>query len=867
MANVNEQAYGSKDLWYSIPYGSTQFPASTTIDERNTLANFTDTIPSSIDWHLWLGRVIYEVEVDNNQTLKDLFYNTVFDRSICFVGQSGKSSYTSIRFFDNQGTDSSNPNARELPTQTYDVVNLAFNYGLGSMKDYGNVTRSWEVIGADIDKDPSVNPLKFDAIRWNPLGWAGIKGTNYYYTDYGNRYQTTFVTNLGTKRNVLVPYVKAGPTDTSDTNAIKTYDLATYLSTYKDTKPYVYSIGFETCVMYGESIEASPSNRRTSDFDYGLMLMEYISSLNDFYYIGPNNAWQTAHYNNDLFVPQTLKSPHMPLGGYINNGSYNAEAPSTLGYESTLNSVGVHAVIDCNDIKWDTWINVGSSTAEGTCNKILVADARKYTEEEFREAVRHSLACFGMFFADSETVAQQGKLDDPEMHLGTLKNGIGYGDYTSGADNRKQPQWNWDSMSENDYDPSIEPDIPDDSTEDTKNKTVLPSRGMLMPFTGSYVFDYLPLTGVINACTNHYIDMQDAIEDWNLNKKEYEDSLDFESYLWRQWGRQANPVDCLQNITYYPFNIRPYMTGLTTTSVIQVGSFVKDYAGTGIIGSKVSASTTAGSIWCGAGENSGMRFPITDANDFRSYAPYVSATLYLPFCGSIELDPQVFVGHTIKVNYLVDWRTGVCLALVYRDNLVVEAVSGQMGNKVNLQMLDGTTWASQLANASVQESNAHFNRATNFFATVGGLVKIAAGTALIVGSQGMGAAGGGALITSGIGSVANGFIRGNQIEVAENKAAYDIGTTPIPTRQISTASPAVNASNEMRVRLVVFKSDEEFSSNYAHTVGHACLKYGTLNNLKCTGYTVCQTIDTAGINATEAEKEKIRSLLMGGVYV
>ena len=867
MANVNEQAYGSKDLWYSIPYGSTQFPASTTIDERNTLANFTDTIPSSIDWHLWLGRVIYEVEVNNNQTLKNLFYNTIFDRSICFVGQSGKSSYTSIRFFDNQGTDSNNPNARELPTQTYDVVNLAFNYGLGSMRDYGNGTRSWDVIGADIDKDPSGNPLKFDAIRWNPLGWAGIKGDNDYHTAYGNRYQTTFVTNLGVKRNVLVPYVKAGTTDTSDTNAIGTYDLATYLSTYKDSKPYVYSIGFETKVMYGDSIEASLSNQRTEDNAYGLMLMEYISSLNDFYYIGPNNEWKTAHYNDDLFVPQTLKSPHMPLGGYINNGSYANDTPSTLGYESTLNSVGVHAVIDCNDIKWDTWVNVGSSTAEGTCNKILVADARKYTEDEFREAVRHSLACFGMFFTDSVTVAQQGKLDAPEMHLGTLKNGIGYGDYTSGRDNRKQPQWYWDSMSENDYDPSIEPDIPDDSTEDTKNKTVLPSRGMLMPFTGSYVFDYLPLTGVINACTNHYIDMQDAIEDWNLNKKEYEDSLDFESYLWRQWGRQANPVDCLQNITYYPFNIRPYMTGLTTTSVIQVGSFVKDYAGTGITASKVGASTTAGSIWCGAGENSGMKFPITNANDFRSYAPYVSATLYLPFCGSIELDPQVFVGHTIKVNYLVDWRTGVCLALVYRDGLVVEAVSGQMGNKVNLQMLDGTTWASQLANASVQESNAHFNRATNFFATVSGLVKIAAGTALIVGSQGMGAAGGGALIAGGIGSVANGFIRGNQIEVAENKAAYDIGTTPIPTRQISTASPSVNASNEMRVRLVVFKSEEESSSNYAHTVGHACLKYGTLNNLKCTGYTVCQTIDTSGINATEAEKEKIRSLLMGGVYV
>ena len=460
--NVNEQAYGSKDLWYSIPNGSTQFPSSTTIEERNTLANFTDTIPSSIDWHLQLGRVIYEVEVNNNQTLKNLFYNTVFDRSICFVGQSGKSSYKSIRFFDNQGTDSNNPNANELPTQTYDVVNLAFSNGLGAMRDYGNGVRSWGVIGADIDKDPSGNALKFDAIRWNPLGWAGIKGTNDYYTSYGNRNQTTFITNMGVKRNVLIPYVKAGTTDTSDTNAIQTYDLATYLSTYKDTKPYVYSIGFEIAVMYGESIEASSSNQRTLDSSYNLMLMEYINSLNDFYYIGPNNEWQTAHYNNDLFVPQTLKSPHMPLGGYINNGSYNAEAPSTLRYQSTLNSVNVHAVIDCNDIKWDTWINLGSSTAEGTCNKVLVADARKYTEEEFREAVRHSLACFGMFFADSETVAQEGKLDDPEMHLGTIVNGIGYGDYTSGADNRKQPQWNWNSMSENDYDPSVPPEPGDD---------------------------------------------------------------------------------------------------------------------------------------------------------------------------------------------------------------------------------------------------------------------------------------------------------------------------------------------------------------------------------------------------------------------
>ena len=616
--NVNESVYGSKDLWYSIPYGSTQFPASTAIEERNTLANFTDTIPSSIDWHLQLGRVIYEVEVNSNQTLKDLFYNTVFDRSICFVGQSGKSSYTSIRFFDNQGTDSNNPNVKELPTQKYDVVNLAFSNGLGAMRDYGNGVRSWEVIGADIDKDPSGNALKFDAIRWNPLGWPGIKGTNDYYTSYGNRNQTTFITNLGVKRNVLIPYVKAGTTDTSDTNAIKTYDLATYLSTYKDTKPYVYSIGFEIAVMYGESIEASSSNQRTLDSSYNLMLMEYINSLNDFYYIGPNNEWQTAHYNNDLFVPQTLKSPDMPLGGYINNGSHNAETPATLGYESTLNSVSVHAVIDCNDIKWDTWVNVGSSTAEGTCNKVLVADARKYTEEEFREAVRHSLACFGMFFADSETVAQEGKLDDPEMHLGTIVNGVGYGDYTSGKDNRKQPQWNWKSMDENDYDPVNPPSPP--GPEPDPNPVIPDTPGFSLAVGNGSVCYTITKSEWAQIWDNIY-------SGGNKNWKKLIEGLAL-------YG--SNPLNAILNYRWYPF----YLNG-TDTRPLRLGSTIVKPATNVyhcITSSEQAFTSATGSFIWGR--------PNNFVNTRKT-----KARLFLPFYGFYDLPTSLLVNKELEVRF------------------------------------------------------------------------------------------------------------------------------------------------------------------------------------------------------------------------
>lgn len=820
MATVNEQTYGSKDLWYSIPYGSTQFPPSTTIDERNTLANFTDTMPSSIDWHLWLGRVIYEVEVNNNQALKDLFYNTVFDKSICFVGQSGKSSYTSIRFFDNQGTNSNNPDARELPTQTYDVVNLAFSYGLGSMRDYGNGVRRWEVIGADIDKDPSGNALKFDAIRWCPLGWLGIKGTNYYYTDYGNRYKTTFVTNMGTKRNVLVAYVKAGSTDTSDKNTIGTYDLSTYLSTYKDSKPYVYSICFATKVMYGDNIEASSSNRRTGDNGYGLMLMEYISSLNDFYYIGPNNAWQTAHYNNDLFVPQTLKSPYMPLGGYINNGSYDDDTPSALGYESTLNSIGVHAVIDCNDIKWDTWVNIGSSTAEGTCNKILVADARKYSTDVFREAVRSSLACFGMFFTDDSEVAISGKLDDPAMHLGTLKNGIGYGDYTSGADNRDQPQWTWTSMSDNEYDPANP--IPADPNAYNGSMGT------------SLVLSFPTATTRYNIRTLDFARLTDKL--WDAMALATPDNVinySLDTFL------TSNPIDSIVNIKWFPIS-----------ESMSIGDAVNVKLGKYDTG--ISAYTAQTNILKDCGNV--VIYPVSGRGVANWIDKLTKITLYLPFCGSLNLDPETYMGRSVNVEYAIDLITGSCSAYVsyIADNgqrVITDIASGTCGIDCPVTGIQHATLDSQLYNATEQLKAMRVNNAINGLSSVLGLSDVT---------------------NKGIGGISDALKTGGTIYNAlhsESVAEYNLHHTQTPIKMIGTSSAMTGAMCDLRPtiifeRPVIPPIDD---NAYAHVCGYACCEPTTIGNLS--GYAEFASADLSGFEATADEKNMILNALMGGVYL
>lgn len=852
--NVNEQAYGSKDLWYSIPSGSTQFPSSTTIEERNTLANFTDTIPSSIDWHLQLGRVIYEVEVNGNQTFKDLFYNTVFDRSICFVGQSGKSSYKSIRFFDNQGTDSNNPDARELPTQTYDVVNLAFSNGLGAMRDYGNGVRSWEVIGADIDRDPSGNALKFDAIRWNPLGWTGIKGTNDYYTSYGNRNQTTFITNMGVKRNVLVPYVKAGPTDTSDTNAIQTYDLATYLSTYKDTKPYVYSIGFEIAVMYGESIEASSSNQRTLDSSYNLMLMEYIGSLNDFYYIGPGSEWQTAHYNNDLFVPQTLKSPYMPLGGYINNGSHNGEAPSTLGYESTLNSVEVHAVIDCNDIKWDTWVNVGSSTAEGTCNKVLVADARNYTEEEFREAVRHSLACFGMFFADSEAAAQESKLDDPEMHLGTIVDGVGYGDYTSGKDNRKQPQWNWDSMSENDYDPTNPPSPPGPD----------PDPNPVIPDTPGFSL------AVGNGSVCYTITKAEWAQIWDNiyagGKKNFKALIEGLAL----YG--SNPLNAILNYRWYPF----YLNGGDTRPLRLGNTIVKPATNVyHCINSSEQAFTSAtGSFIWGRPKN----FVNTRKTKAR---------LFLPFYGFYDLPTSLLVNKELEVRFQYNLPDDNGVWFIMFGGSVYDYVECQPFIEIPITGDNSLQIAAAKAQRNLQIA------ATIGTAVVGAVIGGAAGLAKGMVASGFSSAadtaefglsqtaralwenGTWGEVLRGLGGAAVGAaapLAGAGIKTANNimQSALKIGTlsTNVPIHSQASDTTFLHLSKYPYIQIYTNTLIDGFNeSEYKWKVGIACDKWGKLASMP--EQTLLATTGTANMGTDGMlidEVKELNDILQSGFY-
>ena len=72
------------------------------------------------------------------------------------------------------------------------------------------------------------------------------------------------------------------------------------------------------------------------------------------------------------------------------------------------------------------------------------------------------------------------------------------------------------------------------------------------------------------------------------------------------------------------------------------------------------------------------------------YSPFSRLTIYLPFIGFQELDDKVVVGHTLKVQYVVDVLSGRCLAQLYVDSTDLQSCFAEYGGTIAADEIFGT---------------------------------------------------------------------------------------------------------------------------------------------------------------------------------
>lgn len=230
-------------------------------------------------------------------------------------------------------------------------------------------------------------------------------------------------------------------------------------------------------------------------------------------------------------------------------------------------------------------------------------------------------------------------------------------------------------------------------------------------------------------------------------------------------------------------------------------------------------------------------------NDFRDYAPYTRAEIFLPYCGWCAL-PSHVVGRSVSVSYFTDVIAGTVKAVVFCEANPVAEAAGVMAYDI--------PFAAQNVGAKIQAAN------TGMLAYGKAALQLSAGIGQAVatkGKQGLSS------IVNGAFGVAAGY---NQLSMAANenyteisgKAGDGCALAGIDTIIIKIVRPKYGPN----------KTAPYVPDGFAHTVGFLSMKEAKVS--AASGLILCDNVDTSGIGkATDAERAEIKRVLETGLYI
>lgn len=473
-------------------------------------------------------------------------------------------------------------------------------------------------------------------------------------------------------------------------------------------------------------------------------------------------------------------------------------------------------------------------------------EVRHEATPEFMENLIKQAACFGVYFRvydhNNDPIYQwdvaTGELDAPAVFLGLLdEQGIGHGDYTSGAANRNNPIWNWSSYSESPYDYTK----PIDPTP-YNDRTVFGDNTLSNTFIQYYA---MSKTGLESLCTyiyNYINSVDTTVEDINkaISKTFYTN----------------NPLDTIVSLKMFPFSITDLVGG--TPQNIKLG-----HLSTGGAGTKLNGNYTVvdlGSYDC---------YP-KFGNCFLDYSPFTYYELIIPFCGSTRLDPAQFMGKTLRLKMAIDLYTGACTCYILANNLCIDSLSGNCSIDMAITGIQSADFQNSMQNAITNVKNARINQKA--WEQRGELAVGVVGKSIF----GKSTARLGNVLAD-LGGAFNPLTLGQTLTNSQtkeveniinlNQAEYNLQHMTTPFSAVGSQSAANSRMEELQARLIIYRP--EIAPNfdpqiYADTYGYATLENDKLD--KYSGLTVAK-INLAGVRCSDEERQMIENLFANGVYL
>lgn len=447
----------------------------------------------------------------------------------------------------------------------------------------------------------------------------------------------------------------------------------------------------------------------------------------------------------------------------------------------------------------------------------------EYYDTMFEDIIK-SIACFGLYFTGTQTVAENGDLTNSNMYIGLLDaDGVGRGRYLQGAATVQAPQAaaSYTDMHNSGYDPSKV-----DPTKYQNDTTFYAGYG-----TSSFTKFYALTEAQVNTLSQELYRIANDVPA-GTSITEY----NMKVFL------TNNPIDCVISLKKFPVLDIPLATSDAT---IYLGS-----KATSITGKILATPTWV--YYFNFRNSSGTSCRAIFGDNFLDYEPYTKCKIVIPFCGTVDVPVSyIYQYDDLQVALVVDFITGACTAYILVNGITIDSITGSCAIDLPVSGIQSATLDSQIHSVAMAREKQQTALGTGLIA---GAVSI--GVGLATGSLPV-AIGGGAAI---IGSFMHATDTGKQIN-------YDLTHMDTPIKQVSAASGQIAHTYDMRCKMVITRptiADEYSAEEYANTIGFACLENGSVQDFH--GFTVAN-IDLSGIDATAEEKELIRAAFASGVYL
>lgn len=283
-----------------------------------------------------------------------------------------------------------------------------------------------------------------------------------------------------------------------------------------------------------------------------------------------------------------------------------------------------------------------------------------------------------------------------------------------------------------------------------------------------------------------------------------------------------DPLQSVISLSVFPWDITNInWIGCNTTANAQITISGWD---SGVTGSYVTGATSA-FIEVGS-------FNVEHRhNNFLDYAPYTTVSVYVPYCGEIELPTNLVMGQSVRVFLIYDIPSGSCRAVIKSSNgSILGTIAGDFSSGIEITSSEAGLKKQSIISATLN--------------TTGQVV----GTAIGVVKEDISAATGG--IVGSLGAVSQ--------SIASMNKNY--------TSSVGATDGMINFFMPDQCYIKITRPKVSIPSNYGHTTGYACNKTMKLGDLTPGNYYVANNPDLSDSLGNEEEKAMLKAALENGFF-